>query len=391
MAVDGMSNPPPPLRSLSEIWGLKNLSKKHRQQVTIGNELLRATLVLCAEAHTSGAFAIVEHPDEPTWVPEAPSIWRSTFINHFKQHLAADLVNFDQCATGADSKKPTCLMAINLPYLRSTFRALPGQGFCSHGRRAHKATLKGLAEDGTWRTAPAKQYPSGMCSAVSDAVVEFVLQRVHQYEPGDRHELPATVSPFYTPLDPYCAEHTLGAYGQDFANRDTGTNKAQNGKSRKSTHKPWLLPKSTEQDGALPTAVAPPAVTPAPAGDDPALAYLNLTDAQIDRIAENRRKALNIRRQRRLDWLHSYSHVSHVTASPDRVEPVVRVAPCIRTGATVRSRFYFGGRPKAPIQADLAPQSHLTFPDLAPPSHLNVSHHQPPCTGTDWHGCLDNG
>jgi len=343
MAVVGMSNPPPPLRSLDEIWGLKNLSRKHRQQVMIGNELLRATLVLCAEAHTSGAFAIVEHPDEPTWVPEAPSIWRSTFVQHFKQHLGADLVNFDQCATGADSKKPTCLMSINMPFLRTVFRSLPGQGFCGHGRKGHKATLKGLAEDGTWKTAPAKQYPSGMCSAISDAVIEFIQQRVNQVAPGERHELPPHIAPFYTPLDPYCAEHTLGAYGLDFASKNN--NKGRNGKARRPTQKPWLLPARDHTADAPPMAVVPTLV-PAPVTEDPSSAYLSLTDAQIDRIAENRRRALQIRHQKRLDWLQNFSRVSHVSASPENIEQIVRRAPQVRTGATMRTRFFFGGKPK---------------------------------------------
>jgi len=387
MAVEGMRNPPPPLRSLGEIWGLRNLSKKHRQQVTIGNELLRATLVLCVEAHTSGAFAIVEHPGEPTWVPEAPSIWRSTFINHFKVHLEADLVDFDQCATGADSKKPTCLMAINLPALRTNLRALPGQGFCNHGRKAHKA-LKGLAEDGTWKTAPAKQYPSGMCKVISGAVMDFIFASVNQDAPGDRHELPARVSPFYTPLDPYCAEHTLGAYGLDFASHDkSGNNKAQNGKYRRSTHKPWLDPHRTA-DNVPPMAVTLQSEPAGPPQDEPSLAYLRLTDTQIDRIAENRRRAIEIRRQRRLDWLHTFAQVSHVSASPDTVEQTVRPAvPCIRTGATVRTRFFFGGRPKAPPRSELASLSLSSGTDLASLSHLNVSHQ----TRTDTDGCCDSG
>jgi len=413
MAVEGMRNPPPPLRSLDEVWGLKNLSRKHRQQVDIGNQLLRATLVLCVEAHTSGAFAIVEHPGEPTWVPEAPSIWRSTFVRHLQHNLDADLVDFDQCSTGADSKKPTCLMAVNLPQLRPVLRSLPGQGFCAHGRNGHKAVLKGLAEDGTWRTAPAKQYPSGMCNAVSDAVLAFVQNAVNHDSPGVRQDLPSNVSPFYTPLDPYCAEHTLGAYGQDFAPVKTDNcSKAQHGKYRRPTHKPWLLPQSLAPGDALPMAVAPPAAPPAPAGDDPALAYLNLTDAQIDRIAENRRRALEIRRRRRLDWLHTFSRVSHVSASPENVEQTIRSIPRVRTGATVRSRFVFGGKPKSsdasrdmvtlhhPPSTDLASSSHLTFAPteptgMAPLSHLSsphdlapMCHHDHdvpglPCTGTE--------
>ena len=368
MAVEGMRNPPPPLRSLSEIWGLPNLSKKHRQQVTIGNELLRATLILCVEAHTSGAFAIVEHPGEPTWVPEAPSIWRSTFVKHLQTHLAADCVDFDQCSTGADSKKPTCLMAINLPTLRTTLRALPAQGFCNHGRKAHKA-LKGLAEDGTWRTAPAKQYPSGMCESISQPVIDFIQMNVAQAEPGSRHDLPAGISSFYTPLDPYCAEHTLGAYGQDFA-KSGNDSKAQNGR-RRSTHKPWLLPQ-TVASSAPPMAVVLHDEPPGSPQNDPSLAYLQLTDAQIDRIARNRLRAQEIRRQKRLDWLHTFAQVTHISASPDRVEQLVRPAPRISSGATVRTRFFFGGKPKAPFQTDLAPMSHPQQSDVAPQSHLST-------------------
>ena len=138
--MEGMKNPPPPLRSLEEIWGLKNLARRHRMQVNIGNDLLRATLILVVEAFTASAFAIVEHPGEPTWVPEAPSIWRSSFVKHIKAQLGADCLDFDQCSAGADSRKPTCLLSVNLPQLRTAFRALPGLGFCTHGRTPHKAT-----------------------------------------------------------------------------------------------------------------------------------------------------------------------------------------------------------------------------------------------------------
>jgi len=327
-------------------------------------------------------------------VPEAPSIWRSTFVKHLQRNIDADLVDFDQCSAGAESKKPTCLMAVNLPQLRSALRSLPGQGFCAHGRKGHKAVLKGLAEDGTWRTAPAKQYPSGMCNAVSDAVLAFVQNSVNHNSPGDRLDLPSNVSPFYTPLDPYCAEHTFGAYGQDFAfGKIDKDGKAQHGKHRRTTHKPWLLPQNLAPGDALPTAVALPAAPPAPAGNDPALAYLNLTDAQIDRIAENRRRALEIRRKRRLDWLHTFSRVSHVSASPENVEQTIRSIPRVRTGATVRSRFVFGGKPKSsapsmdlvtlhrPSSTDIASSSHLTFAPkeptgLAPLSHLSSPHDQ---------------
>jgi len=247
-------------------------------------------------------------------------------------------------------------MAINLPQLRPVMRALPGQGFCVHGRKGHKATLKGLADDGTWKTAPAKQYPSGMCSAVSDAVLQFVLSNVNHLSPGDRHDLPADTSRFYTPLDPYCPEHTLGAYGLDFnASKagDKSKSNAQKGSYRgRSTQKPWLLPKNVVQSSDSTTAPGPAdnnnSSSHSAGASEPSLAYLSLTDAQIDRIAENRRRAVEIRRTKRLDWLRNFSEVSHVASSPDHhIDPVVRPLLSIRSGATLRNRFVFGRtRPK---------------------------------------------
>jgi len=267
--------------------------------------------------------------------------------------LDADLVDFDQCSAGAESKKPTCLMAVNLPQLRPVLRSLPGQGFCAHGRKGHKAVLKGLAEDGTWRTAPAKQYPSGMCNAVSDAVLEFILSAVNHTMPGERQDLPPNVSPFYTPLDPYCAEHTLGAYGQDFH-----ASKAASSKSRyrgRPTQKPWLLPKNATVSTDRTTAPVPVANNPVPTSSDNehSLAYLSLTDAQIDRIAVNRARAIEIRRTKRLDWLRAFSEVSHVPSSPDHhIDPVVRTLQSIRSGSTLRNRFVFGRtRPKDALAA----------------------------------------
>jgi len=334
MEVEGMVNPPPPLRSLGEIWGLKNLSYKHRLQVNIGNELLRATLILVVEAFASGAFAVVEHPGEPTWVPEAPSIWRSSFIRHLKDHCQADMLDFDQCTAGADSRKPTCLMSVHLPQLRVAFRALPGRGFCTHGRKPHKATLKGLAEDGTWRTAPAKQYPSTMCRTISTAVTEYVIAKVRQDHTGDHCNLPKDTCNFYTPLDPYNPDQVIGAYGLDFAT----SKQARTG--RKTRPKPWAKPTGGS------TAVEPPSVPEAgPDAGQPNTGSptVTLTDAQIARIAANRAKALQIRQARRLDWLHTFTEVSHLVASPEQhIDPVIRAVQSIRTGATLRSRFAFG-------------------------------------------------
>ena len=374
MPVEGMRNPPPPLRSLDQVWGFKNLSRKHRAQVDIGNELLRATLILVVEAYASGAFAIVEHPGEPTWVPEAPSIWRSSFVRHLRDHLGADLLDFDQCSAGADSRKPTCLMSVNLPHLRTAFRALPGRGFCTHGRQPHKSTLKGLAADGTWRTAPAKQYPSEMCKTVGVAITGYVTDKVAQPTVGSLFELPSETASFFVPLDPYNPDQVLGAYGLDFAKGSDGK-LVSSGSGARSWQKsrPWLQPKPPE-----PTVSFSEEVTSEPR-------VTVLTDAQIERIAANRSRALSIRHQRRLHWLQTFTDVTHVPGTPDKhIEPVVRPVQTVRTGSVLRTRFAFGGvKPKSAI-ASVAPHMRqaqtASAPCTGPQQVLVPTSTQPPCT-----------
>ena len=130
-------------------------------------------------------------------------------------------------------------MSANLPQLRTAFRALPGRGFCTHGRQPHKATLKGLAADGTWRTAPGKQYMSLMCRTISDAVSGHIVENENQPHLGDICDLPTGTLPLYAPLDPYDPDQVLGAFGQDFASQ-LGSRSQR--KDRASKAKPWLQP-----------------------------------------------------------------------------------------------------------------------------------------------------
>jgi len=294
-------------------------------------------------------------------VPEAPSIWRSSFVLHLRDHLNADMLDFDQCSAGADSRKPTCLMSVNLPQLRTAFRALPGRGFYTHGRQPHKATLKGLAVDGTWRTAPAKQYPSDMCKTAGIAITGFVSDKVAQPAPGSLFELPADTSPFFIPLDPYNSDQVLGAYGLDFANAGGGGKSKSKSKSRFKP-KPWLQPKPPEPASHTNDALS--------VHDDAPVTVL--TDAQIDRIATNRARALKVRHERRLHWLQTYTDVTHVSRSPmHHIDPIVRPAVILRTGATIRSRFAFGGiKPKdaiATVVSHMRQAKNCTDPVMSRP------------------------
>ncbi len=82
---------------------------------------------------------------------------------------------------------------------------------------------------------------------------------------------------------------------------------------------------------------------------------LSLSDEQIDRMARNRAKALEIRNDRRLLWLHTHAELSHVSASPDHIDPVVRTIQNIRSGASLRRRFAFGKVKPADALAAMRP------------------------------------
>jgi len=197
-----------------------------------------------------------------------------------------------------------------------------------------------------------------MCKSISAAVLEFVMLSVCQPNPSNLFELPSETAKFYTPLDPYNEEQVMGAYGQDFAAK-TGRKAKAKGPFKP---KPWLQPKPppSAQPSASQTDAAPsPSHNASVTGQEaavPSYAF-TLSDEQIDRIAQNRRKAQTIRHNKRLLWLQNFTEVSHICASPDHIDPVVRTVPNIRAGCTRRSRFCFG-RTK-PSDAIAAMASHM--------------------------------
>jgi hypothetical protein len=244
-----------------------------------------------------------------------------------------------------------------MPQLRECIRQLPGRGFCNHERGAHKAVLKGLAEDGTWRTAPAKQYPSEMCRSIGTSIVQFAMFNVHQASAGSFHELPADTAAFYTPLDPYNADQVFGNYGQDFAFGEGKPGK----KGRKAPPKPKVpadgsivIPVPSSSATGRVAAAASSAANDTLSSGLP-IAVLSLSDEQIDRMARNRARALEIRNERRLLWLHTHAELSHVSASPDNIDPVVRTIQNIRSGASLRRRFAFGKVKPADALAAMRP------------------------------------
>jgi hypothetical protein len=71
--------------------------------------------------------------------------------------------------------KPTTLMLVRMPWLRTSIQRLGRCGRCPHPKGFHEA-LKGRDATGNFKTAIAKIYPAALNSAIADAVAIFVQQ-----------------------------------------------------------------------------------------------------------------------------------------------------------------------------------------------------------------------
>ena len=177
--VDDPSQPgrgPRPLRDREALWGFESLSLREALQVATGNELLLFAIELLYALACMAGFGLLEHPQEPD-DPARPSIWHLEALLLLRRLAGVETIDMAQGLLGANSPKPTRLLAINLPDLML------------HLRQHHvtpdlpKRSAIGRDSSGTWRTAPLKEYPPAMNRA-------FACAFCHWFQ---RH--------------PFCAEH----------------------------------------------------------------------------------------------------------------------------------------------------------------------------------------
>ena len=217
--LDALKPGPRPLRSQAQPWGLTCLKKSEANSVTLGNALLRATIRMFYAALCNPDCAVImEHPRCPTWVPEAPSSWLLPELAYIASLSAARVLDVDQCMFGAPSKKPTTLLCLNALHLEP-FESAPL--VCCH--TSHEVILTGKDEHGNFRTAPAKQYPGGLCGALAGvAVGQFLgIARRNPPPPPRLNEFEESVlSKFYIPSDPYL--NSSNSFGAD-CSTSTGT------------------------------------------------------------------------------------------------------------------------------------------------------------------------
>ena len=172
-------NGPRAVRSSTQLWGLLDLDATERQQVALGNALMRTVILFLAAARVYGFSAVMEHPQLPGWMPDAPSSWNLPELKLLARAGGTECVHLDQCCCGTPWKKPTRLFAVNLPELGKLVAQLPGGGRCCPALGHRHVTLSGKGADGVYRTAPAKTYNSAMCKVLADAAFGGIARFLH--------------------------------------------------------------------------------------------------------------------------------------------------------------------------------------------------------------------
>ena len=170
---------PKPLRSAEHPRGMPGLSVREWQQVLIGDRLLRFLLEVLVLLAIMGYCGFIEHPQFPIWRREGDvtSIWVLDVVRYLKHLQCVTVVSFDQRVCGADSPKPTTLLLVRLPSVRCQLLARGEMGRCNHGRGAHEALI-GKRADGSYNTARAKVYPTGLNELLGCAMYHFAASMI---------------------------------------------------------------------------------------------------------------------------------------------------------------------------------------------------------------------
>ena len=143
---------PPPVRASTSLWGNTDMKAKYHRQVTLANKLLMAALDIFTALVASGGVSVLEHPamlDQQ----DAPSIWKLPVVRALVAHPCVEVVTFSQSHHGQCGPKPTTRMAVRAPTLKTHVR---NSDLAINVIKLQPRTLVGKAEEGTWRTAPAK-------------------------------------------------------------------------------------------------------------------------------------------------------------------------------------------------------------------------------------------
>ena len=152
------------VRDIDNLWGRIALALREIRQLDIGNLLLLFTLELLITLAMMGGIGGLEHPAPPA-DPDKASIWRLPLMRYLLAWPEFDYLEISQGLWGAQSRKPTGLLLLNLktmiPALRSWQLTV----------ELPKGTSIGLTDAGNWATGVLKEYPPALCAGLASGFV----------------------------------------------------------------------------------------------------------------------------------------------------------------------------------------------------------------------------
>eukprot|EP00438_Fugacium_kawagutii_P012136 Skav222185 [mRNA] locus=scaffold3784:94010:96064:+ [translate_table: standard] len=177
---DGSTRPGPrPLRTVVHPWGTRFLTLRELRQVGTGSVLLLHTWLLETGIALQGGGCVKEHPSEPvraeaasTWTTRTHEQWIMRLHEACRHHIL-------QYHYGSVAVKPTDLRVLNLGSPESTLNDLSLGADWTRTRPSQ--VLLGRGQDGTYRTAAAKEYPIHLSRSIAFCLINGLRRRIREH------------------------------------------------------------------------------------------------------------------------------------------------------------------------------------------------------------------
>ena len=183
---------PRPLRSAMCPWLLEGRSNRELFQTLIGSRLFMHSIIAEVSLVLAGACSLMEHPAEHQ-DEERASVWRTQCHREWVMKLPdAWQHRIEQWHYGAVGVKPTTLRALNMGPPHIVHQVLQTNRDPLALRPCNP--LRGRTDDGSFRTAAAKEYPVGLCRTLVLATLESLKYKISQFGTCTAADLSASES-----------------------------------------------------------------------------------------------------------------------------------------------------------------------------------------------------
>lgn len=164
---------PPPLRDADHPHGFPHLTGDLWFQAQQGNMFAQRTAeAALAVAAMGGGFSIEN--------PQYSFLWATSWMLNVVRLARALWVQFDQCAWGAPSLKPTLLLVSHSQFYK-VHKSCPG----NHRHIVLKGKVfSKLFNRVVFRTKLAQEYPVALCEAMAQAIVSIVKAPLQHFQPS---------------------------------------------------------------------------------------------------------------------------------------------------------------------------------------------------------------